>query len=384
LPIVALGAVRAAFISLLLALLPSVSGREWFSPTGDVEYPAQKASAPDVNQNQVWVRKLSANQPIPVVICDDSRLARKQMANALRRWNVEVTFAEHGLQALEAVRAGKGDLLFLDLNMPIMDGYQVLERIRRDDLQTLVIVVSGDVQPEARKRVMDLGALDFISKPTTPADIGKVLQRFGILQELEKPREIASGQEPESVPEYYQEIANIAMGRAGDLLARLLGVYVSLPIPHVRMVHRSSLEMHLFASERPPFSIIGQGFIGAGIAGEALIQIPHSCMGQLASMMGLSEEATALQEDELLMEIANSLTGAFLGSFTQQLKISLSRGTPAMIAPDGFPAEAENWHQSLAITIDYQIEAYDIQCELLVIFTEDSLPALKRLLRALS
>ncbi len=327
---------------------------------------------------------MGANQPIPVVICDDSRLARKQMANSLRRWNVEVTFAEHGLQALEAVRAGKGDLLFLDLNMPIMDGNQVLERIRRDDLQTLVIVVSGDVQPEARQRVMDMGALDFVSKPTSAAEIGQVLKRFGILQELEKPREIPAGHEPESVPEYYQEIANIAMGRAGDLLARLLGVYVSLPIPHVRMVHRSSLEMHLFASERPKFSIVGQGFIGGGMAGEALIQIPASCISKLATVMGVTEDISSLQEEELMMEVANTLTGAFLGSFAQQLEISLSRGTPALIEPDGFPVESENWQQSLAITIDYQIEAYDIHCELLVIFTEDSLPALKRLLRAVS
>ncbi|WP_281174708.1 response regulator [Marinobacterium jannaschii] len=316
------------------------------------------------------------------MICDDSRLARKQMANALCRWNIEVTFAEHGLQALEAIRAGKGDLLFLDLNMPIMDGYQVLERIRRDDLKTLVIVVSGDVQPAALQRVMNMGALDFVSKPTSAADIGKVLQRFGILQELEKPREITGGQEPESVPEYYQEIANIAMGRAGDLLARLLGVYVSLPIPHARMVHRSALEMHLFASERPPFNIVGQGFIGGGIAGEALIQIPVSCVGNLAGVMGVTEAITSLQQEELMMEVANTLTSAFLGSFAQQLKISLSRGTPTLIESDGFPADSESWQQSLAITIDYQIESDDIHCELLVIFTEDSLPALKRLLRA--
>ena len=95
--------------------------------------------------------------PVPIVICDDSRLARKQIASALHGWNVDVTFAELGQQGLEAVRARKGDILFLDLNMPIMDGYQVLEEIRREDLPAMVIVVSGDVQPEARKRVLELG-----------------------------------------------------------------------------------------------------------------------------------------------------------------------------------------------------------------------------------
>ena len=104
--------------------------------------------------------------PIPVLICDDSALARKQMARTLPKgWEVDITFAKNGAEGIEAIKAGKGEIVFLDLNMPVMDGYEVLEIIQREDLPALVIVVSGDIQIKAHERVKALGALDFIQNP---------------------------------------------------------------------------------------------------------------------------------------------------------------------------------------------------------------------------
>ena len=92
---------------------------------------------------------------LPLLICDDSSFARKQMARSLpEAWDVAITYATNGSEGIEAIRAGKGDVLFLDLNMPVMDGYAVLSTIRKEDLPTIVIVVSGDIQPEAREKVM--------------------------------------------------------------------------------------------------------------------------------------------------------------------------------------------------------------------------------------
>ena len=71
----------------------------------------------------------------PILICDDSSLARKQMARALPAgWDVEVTFAENGREGLEAIRAGKGEIVFLDLNMPEMGGLEVMQAVRFMDL----------------------------------------------------------------------------------------------------------------------------------------------------------------------------------------------------------------------------------------------------------
>jgi two-component system chemotaxis response regulator CheY len=119
----------------------------------------------------------------PILICDDSSFARKQMARALPTdWDVEITFAENGEVGLEAIKAGKGEVVFLDLTMPVLDGFGVLEAIKSNDLNAMVIVVSGDIQPEAQARVKQLGAMEFIKKPTNKEKIAEVLTQFGILE----------------------------------------------------------------------------------------------------------------------------------------------------------------------------------------------------------
>ncbi len=116
-----------------------------------------------------------------ILICDDSALARKQMARALPEGlRGEVSFAKDGVEALERLRAGEAELMFLDLNMPEMDGYQVLDHVRREDLPVMTIVVSGDIQPEARERVKKLGALDFIKKPTDTGIVLDLLMEYGM------------------------------------------------------------------------------------------------------------------------------------------------------------------------------------------------------------
>ncbi len=120
--------------------------------------------------------------PIPLLICDDSNMARKQVARSLPEdWDVEITFAKNGVEGLSAIREGKGEMVFLDLTMPEMDGYGVLEHVFNEGLNAMVVVISGDIQPEARDRVMKMGAIDFIKKPVSKEKLGAVLNEYGLL-----------------------------------------------------------------------------------------------------------------------------------------------------------------------------------------------------------
>lgn len=118
----------------------------------------------------------------PLLICDDSNMARKQVARSLPEgWDVNVTFATNGSEALEVIREGKGEMVFLDLTMPILDGFGVLEAVKAEGLKAVIVVISGDIQPTARERVMALGALDFIKKPVSKDKLQEVLDKFGLL-----------------------------------------------------------------------------------------------------------------------------------------------------------------------------------------------------------
>lgn len=119
---------------------------------------------------------------VSVLICDDSNIARKQLRKALpAAWQENVTFAENGEEALKALRASHFDVLFLDLTMPVLDGFDVLERIQSEGLQIKTFVVSADLQAEARRKVEANGALDFIKKPASADTLLDVLNKHKLL-----------------------------------------------------------------------------------------------------------------------------------------------------------------------------------------------------------
>ena len=119
---------------------------------------------------------------IPLLICDDSAMARKQVKRSLPdHWEVDITFATNGVEGVDAIRGGKGEMVFLDLTMPELDGYGVLKSVQDEGHKSIIIVISADIQPEARERVMNLGALDFIKKPVDSKKLQDVLKNYGLL-----------------------------------------------------------------------------------------------------------------------------------------------------------------------------------------------------------
>ena len=83
---------------------------------------------------------------LSVIVCDDSRFARSQLIKSLpQELRTNLKEASDGVEALDLIRNGYGELMFLDLNMPNMDGYQVLEVIQKENLDVLVIVITGDI-----------------------------------------------------------------------------------------------------------------------------------------------------------------------------------------------------------------------------------------------
>ncbi|WP_268814354.1 response regulator [Nitrincola tapanii] len=331
--------------------------------------------------------------PIPVIVCDDSSLARKQMLKAISRWDLEITQASNGLEALDAIKAGRGHLVFLDLNMPIMDGYAVLEHVRRHDLPCMIIVVSGDVQEDARQRVMAMGAIGFVAKPFTPESIYSALAAYGLLSELqprqnELPKTASLPQDPDQqLADMAREVANIAMGRAGALLSKLLGVFIPLPVPKSGVIQLSELEMALaYAQGEDPISSISQGFIGPRLSGEAILMFRDSALPQLASLLDYPTPLSVEHEREMLMDLANVLTGAFILNFGRLLGLEFSLDAPHLLAQHGQAPDLQmpTQRRALAIEIDYRLNSTQLTCELLILFTDDSLSELHTRLEQLN
>jgi len=323
---------------------------------------------------------------LPVLICDDSSFARKAVARSLPKdWDISISFAENGELGIEAIQQGKGDIVFLDLNMPVMDGYQVLEAICKQDLPAIVIVISGDIQPEAHKKVRELGAIDFIQKPIHQGELIELLAAYGIYKADDHQTEESEQQKEEAIFEIrdaIQEISNIAMGRAGDLLARLLDVFVLLPIPNVNTLEASELKMALTSiADNDNVSAVSQGFISSGISGEALIIFHDASFKDMAKLLKYDEEIDDHIEIEVMNDVSNILIGAFLSGLSDQLDINFSQGQPNVLGQhchieQMISDRQAHWQKALTIEVTYGIENYNIKCDLLLLFTADSIDTL--------
>jgi len=305
------------------------------------------------------------------------------MAHALPPdWSVDITYTANGREALEAVEAGKGEVVFLDLNMPVMDGYQLLEAMQQRRLSPLVIVVSDDIQPESRQRVLSLGAREFIKKPIVKEDISHILNQNGFMV-VANPVQLSDAQT--YLMDGCQEVANVAMGRAVDLIARLLNTFVVMPIPHVNMIEMGELRMMLeHIADEDSVSAVCQGFIGSGISGEALLIFNDSDAADLAQLMNYKGAMDHTVELELFMDVASIFISACLQGFSDQLDVHFSQGHPIVL---GHHVKVRDLIERtkvrkniLAVEMGFRLETHNIGCEVLLFFTDDSLPELERLI----
>lgn len=328
---------------------------------------------------------------LPILICDDSSFARKQIARALPDdYSSELSFAANGEEALAVIAREKIDLLFLDLTMPKMDGYAVLNQLKQQQKKIAVIVVSGDIQPEAQKRVLDLGALDFIKKPVDKQHLKEVLAKIPLNLADQSPAKNKPLNINTDIWDCYKEIANVSIGRAADLLARLLDTYVVMPVPKVKLIRVEDLNSTFnIINNNSHMSAVCQGFIGAGIAGEAILIFSKTNFTDIAELMKYQAELNDTVQQELLMDIGSVMIGAFLKGIAKQLDINFSQGTPLVISKHTTMLKLSahknpDCEKTLAIEMRCAIEGRDIKCNLLLLFTEDSLKTLNRIVSVLA
>jgi adenylate cyclase len=118
-----------------------------------------------------------------ILVVDDNRLNRLKLGHSLEQQGHTVASAENGQQALDMMRSHSFDLVLLDIVMPEMDGYQVLERIRGDNtLRDIpVIVISAIDEMDSVVRCIEMGAEEYLPKPFNPvllrARIGACLEK---------------------------------------------------------------------------------------------------------------------------------------------------------------------------------------------------------------
>lgn len=100
-----------------------------------------------------------------ILVAEDEMSLNDLLQDALRMNGYETISAKHGLEALRLTREEKPDLVILDINMPQIDGFEVLEKLRKENNNVPVIVLTARDQKDDKAIGFGLGADDFVTKP---------------------------------------------------------------------------------------------------------------------------------------------------------------------------------------------------------------------------
>jgi class 3 adenylate cyclase len=153
-----------------------------------------------------------------LLVVDDNKVNRLLLTRSLELQGHSAASAENGRVALEMLRREPFDLLLLDMEMPEMDGFQVLEQLKKDlQLRDLPVIVTSSLEGiDTVVRCIELGAEDYLTKPVNP-----VLLKARIGASLEKKR--LRDQQKELVrrfatPEVAQDLQNSGFSLGGKLV----------------------------------------------------------------------------------------------------------------------------------------------------------------------
>jgi len=128
------------------------------------------------------IKMLIAQENLLVLVVEDDPMSRTFMEKILNRLGVEAEFAKDGLEALRMYMKNEYDLIFLDIQMPVMNGYETAELIRQQEKMTSthipIVAVTAYALEEDQEKCMRVGMDSYLPKPVSMEDLLWVMARF--------------------------------------------------------------------------------------------------------------------------------------------------------------------------------------------------------------
>jgi CheY-like chemotaxis protein len=118
------------------------------------------------------------DQPLRILLADDNAINRRVAELMLKHAGFTVDMASDGTEAVEAHTSRPYDLILMDSQMPVMDGFEATRRIRQlDQPQPVIIAITANALAGERERCLSLGMDDYLSKPFTAEQLRTVVRK---------------------------------------------------------------------------------------------------------------------------------------------------------------------------------------------------------------
>lgn len=126
-------------------------------------------------------------QTCNVLIVEDNLMNQTYIGSLLNKWNIPYTMASDGKQAVERAKSQRFDIILMDIQMPIMNGYEATVAIRstqNPNQNTAIIALTASAMLDHKSVAMEAGMNDFLTKPFEPNQLLSVLQRFAPVEQI--------------------------------------------------------------------------------------------------------------------------------------------------------------------------------------------------------
>jgi signal transduction histidine kinase/CheY-like chemotaxis protein len=115
---------------------------------------------------------------VRVLLVEDYLMNIKVATKFLERWKINIDVAENGKIALEKFEIGKYDLILMDIQMPVMDGYETTIKIRNIDINIPIIALTASATLDNQDRAFTVGMNDYVTKPFNPKELFQKIAKF--------------------------------------------------------------------------------------------------------------------------------------------------------------------------------------------------------------
>ena len=121
------------------------------------------------------------NIGLPVLVAEDNQMNQKYISKLLEKWNLKYDIANDGLEALHLTEQKKYSMVFMDIQMPNMNGHQATLKIRALDNENRnipIIALTASTLLSKKQEALDAGMSDYLSKPFNPAQLAEIISKF--------------------------------------------------------------------------------------------------------------------------------------------------------------------------------------------------------------